>query len=780
MLALISLVLLAAAGNAGEPAIAAGMPLKFTVTPAARGRQLVRLSLPFPTGLLPEGQGLSVSDGHHQIVAAVRVLTWHPSDGRAARSARRALVTFPYVFTNGDPLLFVAEPWLMAAGATHIKQPPVEVKFAGSSVSIAYRDGPSLTARLLAPARVSEIPPTVETVESNAFFLWQRIRLDDAHWPRVIEIRTDALGGVALVAHLQRTLPGNAYAPELGWQIETVARPRRLRTGGHDVATATAPLHHDFASGKSLKFEFDLDHYRIDHPAAAFKHRGYVEVSPGNDHGFVYRYLRCTAGEKVPMQQAALRRAEVVIAPSALAPLTATMDYPHEGRVHWRLWDALYDTGPPLDLAAQPELAALLRYHHDAIVRTAALGDDWGNVTSYSDGSNSGSIFGMNRLNHCPAIFDEAWRSGDRRLLEVAVNWCDNFHDLSIWWGPDHTGGTRYNNLLAMNGKPPDGDRHFMWRSNTSVDFCTKGISAFLLAYEQTGDPRMRKALDAQVSYASKYVHTDRGEARNIGDADDFMRLYRCTGERRYLDEALRLFRELRPKLSTGFLFSQSGRPIDANLPFINDDDTGYRHPFAKPYIIGYALLGLPRLAKLEASEPQLREVIRAVADFMATSQDRVGGWRYPHPRSSYLILDQGIEHAWQIVVADSLLGPQPEHLDAIERVLRQRYHGWKQTGRIPSGVIAWELFTGKVKNPAGLARLYQHPADRDPARLQGGQPLIRLRFARRPGLLPRCAGVLSQTPICVASSGASQRQRAAGRVAGSCQEKTRVKDRSR
>ena len=126
-------------------------------------------------------------------------------------------------------------------------------------------------------------------------------------------------------------------------------------------------------------------------------------------------------------------------------------------------------------------------------MRAAALGDDWGNVTSYSDGSNSGSIFGMNRLNHCPAIFAEAWRSGDHRLLEVAVNWCDNFHDLSIWWGPDHTGGTRYNNLLAMNGKPPDGDRHFMWRSNTSVDFCTKGISAFLLAYEQTGDPRMRR-----------------------------------------------------------------------------------------------------------------------------------------------------------------------------------------------------------------------------------------------------------------------------------------------
>ena len=186
------------------------------------------------------------------------------------------------------------------------------------------------------------------------------------------------------------------------------------------------------------------------------------------------------------------------------------------------------------------------------------------------------------------------------------------------------------------------------------------------------------------MSYASKSIHTDRGEARNIGDADDFMRLYRCTGERRYLAEALRLFRELRPKLSTGLLFSQGGQPIEAHPPFIEDDDTGYRHPFAKPYIIGYALLGLPWLSKLEANEPQLRDVVRAVADFMAASQDPVGGWRYPHPRSTDLILDQAIEHAWQIVVADGLLGTRRKHLDAIERVFRSATTAGSRPARSP------------------------------------------------------------------------------------------------
>ena len=359
----------------------------------------------------------------------------------------------------------------------------------------------------------------------------------------------------------------------------------------------------------------------------------------------------------------------------------------------------------------------------------------------------------------------------------MAVNWCDNFHDLSIWWGPDRGGGTRYNNLRAMNRTPPDDDRHFMWRSNTAVDFCTKGYCSFLLAYEQTGDPRMRKALDAQVDYASRYVHTDRGEARNIGDADDFMRLYRYTGERRHLDQALRLFRELRTKLSPGDLFSQGGQPIEPDPPFIEDDRTGSRHPFAKPYILGYALLGLPRLARHEAEEPKLRDVVRAVADFMADSQDPAGGWRYPHPRSSGLILSQAVEHAWQIVQADGLLGPQDKHLDAVERVLRQRYHGWKRTGQIPAGVRGWEFVAGKAKDPAGLERLYEHPEDRDPARdYTEGRLTFGSCSAGGAGLLPRRAGVLPRTPTGVAPAGASRGRRTAGQAAGRCERGAKMK----
>jgi len=682
--------------------------LSVTVTPAATGRQLVRMALPLPRGFLREGETLMASDGKREIPTAVRRLTWYPNAQGQARSARRALVTFPYIFARSQPVRFVFRP---APSKPMPARFAVSAKVEGEAVTIAYRNGPTLTARLIAPARQSTAPPRVETVESNAYFLWQRVHLPDPQWPREIEIRADALGGVVLRARLQRDLPGNAYAPDLGWEVEAQTTSYEGYSGTHRFALGSAPFTHTFAEGEPCSLLFSEGRYRLAFPTAPYQRRGRIEARLAD--GVLHcRYLRCTAEENVPMQQAAWRRADLVIAPTALAPLTPTLESPHTALCDWRLWDALYQTGPPLKLDKQPELAALLRYHHDAITHAAALGDDWGNVTGFNAGSASGGAFGMNRLNHCPAVFEEGYRSGDRRLIETGVLWCENFTDQTIWWGPNGTGGTRYNNLKAMGQTPPDDAT--MWRSNSAVDFCTKGYDTFLYAYEETGDPHLLEALHAQADYALEHIHADRGEARNIGDARDFVRLYRYTGEKRFLDAALRLFRELRAKLSAGDLFDQGGKPIVADPPFIEEDAKGLSYPYAKPYIIGYALAGLPELAPYFPDEPKLRDVVRAVADFMAGSQDPVGGWRYPHPRSSYTILDQAMEHAWQLTQADRLLGPQEAHLDAIERVLRQRFHGWRKTGTIFSGLQGWEMATGKVKQQSEIYDLYKRPADRD------------------------------------------------------------------
>lgn len=163
----------------------------------------------------------------------------------------------------------------------------------------------------------------------------------------------------------------------------------------------------------------------------------------------------------------------------------------------------------------------------------------------------------------------------------------------------------------------------------------------------KTCDPRMKEALDAQVAYAAEHLHVNRGECRNIGDVRDFIRLYRFTGEQHYLAEALRLFREFRPKLSSGHLFDQGGKPLAPDPPFIDEDQRGLKVGYAKPDIIGYALAGLPDLLAFAPDEPDLRETVRAVADFLAVTVAPVVGWRYPHPRSSGVtVLSQGLEHA--------------------------------------------------------------------------------------------------------------------------------------
>lgn len=675
------------------------------ITPPATGRQLVRQSLPLPAGFLREGQSLLVSDGNQSIPASVRVLTRHPRDG----SARRALVSFVYTFENAEPVRFS----LIAAaekGISHLPF-PVTVRLRREEVIIAYGGGTRITARLLAPARSDSQRARVETIEENAHFLWYRVMLPDSQWTRIIEVRADVLGCVAVVVHLQRNLPGDGYAPPFGWQIRYTPAPAdaRLQQDTSVTPISSVPAVHPFRSGQDSAL-FAGEH-RLYHPAAPFTRRGQVEAWREGSDTLIYRYWRCTEEEKVPMQQSAWRRAEFVVSPVALPLLQPTLQYPQQVGVDPRLWRELYRIEPLPTLPT--ELEEAIRYHHEAILRSVAIGDDWGNITGYTEGNPHGDVFGMNRLNHCPAVFEEAYRAGDTRLLEAALLWCQNFADLSIWWGEPQRGGTRYNNVLALGKTPPQSDPPFMWRSNDAVSFCTKGFDAFYIAYEKTGDPRMKEALEAQVSYASQFVHAHQGECRNVGIARDFVRLYEFTGERKYLNEALRLFRELRTKLWENNLFDQGGKPPSPDLPFLDDDATGSQYGYAKPYIISYALSGLPLLLRYARREPRLKEVVKAVSDFLAESQDPLGGWRYPHPRSSTLILSQAMEHAWQIAQADEAIGVSPSHLDAVERVLRQRVTSLRERGTLLGMLRGWEWATGKVKTQAEMNTLYRRPEER-------------------------------------------------------------------
>ncbi len=691
----------------------------FTVVPAATGRQLVRVSLPFPPGAFPQGVGLILQTGGDTITPDVRRLTHHPGQ---PRSARRAIVTFPYAFADLSERVFRAQtgsdrrpPASRPAPTPTIpyrdRVGDLDVALAGSGIEIGQPGNPTWRAVLMAPICEGTVPPTIEVIERGTHYLWARLLVPDPRWPRILELRADSLGTVAVRAHLQRLDSGDAYCPDLGWRFEGPA-VRSLRVGQAERKPDSGSIEHRFDKGEGATVVTTAGCLLF--PDAPLLQRGSLDVVSAPDGRGRITYVRCRESDRVPHQEAAWRTATFVLSLAGAAPWNALLEPPHEVRVPGECFDAVYQCGRPADVSSAKVLADVLQYHRHAIGASAIRGDDFGNITSFP-----AAVFGMNRLNHCPPIFDEYYRSGDARLREAALQWCDNFYDLSIWWGTtreNEFGGTRYNNASLSSGAHKD-DSAFMWRSNTAVSFCTKGIDTFLYAYEETGDPRMATALRWQIEYARSGIHADMGECRNIGDVLDFVRLYRSTGRREHLDQALRLFRELRTKLSDGDLFDQGGKPLDKDPPFIDEDARGLKVGYAKPYIIGYALAGLPDLAREAPDEPKLKDVVRAVADFLVESQDPLGGWRYPHPRSSYLTLSQAIEHARQITQAAKLLGPDARYLDAIERVLRQRILVWRKTGTVLSGLSGWELATGRIKEAAQIYDLYKRPADRDASR---------------------------------------------------------------
>ncbi|QEG33215.1 dienelactone hydrolase family protein [Bythopirellula goksoeyrii] len=691
--------------------------MEFSVTPAASGRQLVRASIPFRSGILSQTEQVFAEDGSEQTPVAVRPLGFH-IDSTGEKTVRQAMVTFPYNFLQPSPTVFR----LHKSKDSRISLPKqeVELTFHGEGWwEIAYSTGSSFRAVPIWPDSEPSSGWISETVEQSPYFIWQRWKQEIGKWHRIVEFRTDHLGQVIAVAHLQRLDASSNWAPRFGWEITPLEKPSEKSEISPFVTRSDREwqLSHSFAAGGKFEDMIDPGRIRIAHPAAPYKQSGGVFTRQLDSGSTAYRYLRSTPSERVPMQEYSWRRAEMVISPVGVAPVTATLQSAHKVSIKPIDWNASYGSGLPITVDQHLLLSKALEFHRQATVRMAAVGHDWGNVTTFSDSTSHGGIFGMNRLNHAPGIIFEAMRTGDRQFLEIGLAWCDNFHDLSIWWGPKDFGGTRYNNIRANNDPTPEDDTTFMWRGDKSTTFCTKGYAAFQMAYELTGDPRMSEALESQVAYAVEHVHSNDGECRNIGDVADFVKLYELTGEQRFLDHGLRLFRELRPLLSPDYLFDQGGKQLAEDPPFIDGDDRGFNIGYAKPYIIGYGLAGCPQLAKYFPDEPGLQEMARAMADFLIESQDPLGGWRYPHPASSRTMLGQAMEHANQLVETCKLLGPQEKYLDAIERVLRQRVWILEATGTIANNLVGWETATGFIGHPKEIYDLYQFPGDRDSKR---------------------------------------------------------------
>jgi len=694
----------------------------FTVMPAATGERLVRVSLPFAPGALPESMGVKAICKGDEIAVDLRILTRHP--GRPV-SVRRAMLTFPFNFATPDAHQFalrLAEPRpvehrsleLDAQGAIKAELSGISVQVTPESVRVLYENGSTWNATLIAPKRSVATPAKPEVIEWGEHYVWVRLLAPDPQWPRIIEVRMDRLGTVAVQAHLQRQIWGDDTAPDLGWSLSCPAMAETVS--------------HAFTNGEPCALTTSDGVWQLSFPIAPFELRGGVDISPAQT-GAEVRYLRCRADERVPFQNTAWRRMEFVIGKPGVSSLGVLLEPVLPIHVAPTAYDVIYDSGMPLDLSLWPDIESADDYAWSSVKRCMLRGDDFGNVTSYDENTGKTAIGGMLRLPSAPAIFDAAYRRDDSELRDVAALWCSNFYDLCIWWGDEtsiggwekdysHFGGTRHP-MSEYTAESP----MFRWRRNPAFDFCTKGFASFFYAYEETGDPRMATALHWQVEYARQHMHSNQppGNTRNVGAVEDFLRLFRFTGVRSYEDEAARLFRELRSVLSKGDLSTQSGEPIVENLPFLEEDARGYKFPFAKPYILSYALMGLPHLLQELPDEPKLRDTVRAVADFLAESQDPTGGWRYPHPKSSRNSFSQSAECAAEIARAAQVLEARGEAidglLDAIERAIQSYISAYERTGMFLQSVQGWEMSSGVIKQAEDIYPLYEHPEDRDPAR---------------------------------------------------------------
>ncbi len=692
-----------------------GLP-GFTVHPEASGPRLVRVSLPFPPAALPADMSLRARVDGREVPVDVRVLTRHPG---LPSSVRRALITLPFDFesTGPHPVELELAPPVSEDPAPPAAEDGLAFQLAGNTVTLSEEGLRVETARgawtasPIVPPRTAAVPGTAEIIEWGPHYRWVRLLLPDPEGPRILEVRADALGTVTLQLHFQHRKKSDGFAPDLGWRLEGIE----------------AEGQHDFADGVPFVL-CGKSGARVLFPLAPFQRRGTVHAETDGGTPRI-EYFRCRAEDELAVPNTAWRRAAVVVTPLEKGEYSALLEPDLPVTVTAEAYDAVYGSGLPLNLALAPEVADALEHAAHAARNGTLVGDDFGNITRYDAAVDGPAPHAMMRINNAVPMLEAAYRRGDADLRDAALLWCSNTYDLGIWWGDEtdvdgwqrdysQFGGTRH----PIADDRPD-DPRFQWRRNPAFDFCTKGFDSFFYAYEETGDPRMSTALLAQIEYAREHIHSDRnpGQTRNVGIVSDFLRLYGFTGVETYRDEALKQFRELRTRLSDGDLFSQGGEPFYPDPPFIDDDAHGYKYPFPKPYILGYALQGLPKLLEEYPDEPKLRDVVRAVADFLAEAQDPSGGWRYPHPRSSLLSFGQAHEAAAVIGRAAKVLEARGENidglLDAVERVLRASVLTHRKAGTFLTNVSGWETSTGALDGPEAIYDLYAKPADRDPSR---------------------------------------------------------------
>ncbi|MFO7975226.1 MAG: hypothetical protein R6V12_11390, partial [Candidatus Hydrogenedentota bacterium] len=419
------------------------------------------------------------------------------------------------------------------------------------------------------------------------------------------------------------------------------------------------------------------------------------------------------------------RFSELVIVPITRETLAARLDGPVYGHADWRLYDAVYGTGKPLEV----EHAILEKSIEKTIYALEDMqmkGDDLGSMPwSWAPNQTSPDYTSAVRLNHSLYVWEEWFRSGDAGLRKVAHDWLRNYHDLGMYWGPNPKfyGACRRGNL--WRDRPGHGPGTFNPRFANTPIYVHKGWSNFYLMFEETGDPRYREASEAAAEWSIEHQHAGLRYTRTVGVVTDAVKMYEYTGNQKHLDNAIRLWETFQEVQGDDLLFTESGKAAVGNDLYIGEDTFGYRHPFVKPYIVQYATNALPHLLEHTPEDQNLRDTIFALNDWMATHRQPGGGWGYPHYLTAGMSWNN--EYCHGIMLA-AQLEAKPIYIDAIRENIAPVVQLLKRYGELPRGLNSWESAAGI--NAKERQEKYELATDRDSTRdYEEGQ----VRFGQSP-----------------------------------------------
>ncbi|MGI5818538.1 MAG: hypothetical protein ACOX9R_10640 [Armatimonadota bacterium] len=680
--------------------------MQFTVTNPVEVAQhtVARASVPVPQGALSDVPSVVAVEGAGEPVGAqARVITRHP-DG----SVRRMMLSVPLDLAAGEARAFaltaaeVDAPPSMLTGEEPARIETDAFTVLASAGAVQLLDAAGGVIAVVEPfGPEAGGDATLTVLDEGPQFTWLRYDEAGEEWSRQVDVQVSRLGEITLTHRIQAHPAGDHWTPDFGWTLTAPgASAADLPDGPARMLGRDPNSRFADESNAELIAQLALGDgtvVSVANPLALRQNRGTFEATAA-DGSVTVRSNRNEPVEDLEteglmIQEGAWRFSELTIAPAAREALAARLDDPVHAHADWRVYDAVYGTGEPLEVE-HPVLRECVERFVFALQDMQMKGDDLGSMPwGWDPGRTSPDYTSSVRLNHSLYVWEDWFRGGDSRLRQVAHDWLRNYHDLGMYWGPneDLFGACRRGNL--WRDRPGHGPGTFNPRFATSPPYVHKGWSNFYLMFEETGDPRYRDAAEAAAEWSIANQHAGLSYTRVIGVVTDAVKMYEYTGEQKHLDNAIRIWGTFQEIQGEDLLFTESGRPAVGNDLYIGDDSLGYRNPFVKPYIVQYATNSLPYLLRRTPDDQRLRDTIVALNDFMARVQQPGGGWGYPHPSAAGLTWN--LEYIHGIILAHEVAEAKEAYLDAVARNLRPTVQLAELYGWPASGLNPWEAAAG-------------------------------------------------------------------------------------